>query len=135
MEIHNFLLMIIFKKKNLTINKTTFSVPNLERDVKTIFEYNPVYSDNPFEVCLNTECQENITIYDFKKGNYYKIFVKLDNSNEKEIILPGFQFYDVNYNGNYDTNDIFIFKNNVEGLKIKILFLSLIIVYFCILLL
>ena len=70
--------MIIFKKKNLTINKTTFSVPNLERDVKTIFEYNPVYSDNPFEVCLNT-------------------------------------------------NDIFIFKNNVEGLKIKILFLSLII--------
>ena len=63
------------------ISYITYSIPNLERDVTVIFDYNGncspfTINENPFKVCHNNDCKENIKTYDFKKGESYKIMVK-----------------------------------------------------------
>ena len=118
-------------------NEITFSVPNLDRDVNAIFNFsssNPLIGwkdlENPFKVCHKNDCLENLYGYEFKKGESYKIMVKVnkctDDENSKYIIIPGFTFYDQNYNGDYSPDDILDVSN---GLKIKLLFISLILLF------
>ena len=117
----------------------TFSVPNLERNATVIFKYNPknikyanLTIDNPFKVCHKNSCKEYINTYDFKKGESYKIYVKMTRikdahyHNSDVILVPGFTFYDQNYNGTFSPDDI-IDEDASNNLKIKLLFISLII--------
>lgn len=133
----------------LSISDLTFSIPNLERDVTVNFEYNNTvyyYSEyiieNPFKICQKNNCQQNISTYDFKKGESYKIIVKTTRIQEKDeegedqevILIPGFTFYDKNYNGTFSPDDIIDDdekkKNASNNLKIKLLFISLIFILF-----
>ena len=129
------------------ISHLTFSVPNLDRDVTVKFEYNKVNEKpnetkyiverNPFKVCRGNKCEENITLYEFKKGESYKIFVDTtivkNEFNDNLVLVPGFTFYDVNYDGGFYPDDIIEEEeddNNASlGLKINKLFQSLIILF------
>ena len=129
-----------FKKYDIPTH-LTFSINNLDRDVTVKFDYNPeikffsqsYYFDNPFEVCIENNCKNNITSYDFKKGNSYKIKVNMlliEEGNNFKYVIPGFEFYDINYKGidspddieydndkdNDDDNDK---DNYYRGLKLK----------------
>ena len=71
-----------------------YSIDNAERDVTFIFNFKDTIPGktvkNPFKVCHGEECQEDITTYDFKKGESYKIYATVYNS-----ILPAFSFHDI----------------------------------------
>ena len=118
----------------LDISQLTYSVPNLDRDVTAKFEFNDeieihgeIYTiDNPFKVCHGKDCTENISTYDFKKGESYVITVnvkKVIKDNEILYLVPGFSFYDIKYNGKYSPDDIII--NYFKSLKINYIILSL----------
>ena len=47
-------------------------------------------AQNPFEICHGEECIKNITTYDFKKGESYKIYARI-----YKYILPAFSFHDI----------------------------------------
>lgn len=123
----------------VSASQLTFSVPKLDRDVNAKFEYsNSVYIhgdtfniENPFKVCHGKECEENLSTYEFKKGESYEISVKVskvtNEYDDKYIIIPGFTFYDIKYNGTYSPDDILdVDTNSANGLKAKLLFISLI---------
>ena len=95
----------------------TYSVPNLERNVIAKFEYNSdcdpfTINENPFKVCHDDDCEENIETYSFQKGESYKIMVKLQKMKKNEddsdfyYVLPGYTFYDKDYNGEDSDDDI-----------------------------
>ena len=123
----------------VSVSQLTFSVPKLDRDVTANFEYNKKADierdsftiENPFKVCHGKDCEENLSTYEFKKGESYEINVKVskvrDEYNDKYIIIPGFTFYDQKYNGTYSPDDILdVDTNSANGLKAKLLFISLI---------
>lgn len=123
----------------ISVSQLTFSVPKLDRDVNAKFEYsNNVYIDgdpftieNPFKVCHGKECEENLSTYEFKKGESYEVSVKVskvaNEDDDKYIIIPGFTFYDSKYNGTYSPDDILDGDTSyASGLKAKLLFISLI---------
>jgi len=72
-----------------------FSIDNAERDVTFIFKYNQK-AKNPFEVCHGEECQKDITTYDFKKGESYKIYARS---------FPSFSFHDIDKEDESDSTD------------------------------
>ena len=100
------------------ISYITYSVPNLERDVMVTFDYNGncgpfTIEENPFKVCHNNDCKENIETYDFQKGESYTIMVKLQKIKNPEnslayYVLPGYTFHDINYNGIDSDDDIIV---------------------------
>ena len=107
-NINHQLSEFLFKKQDFS--ELTFSITDLDRDVVVKFDYNPevkIYSssievENPFEVCYQNNCKGNITSYIFKKGFSYEVKVKLTVIKETNVfkyLLPGFEFYDVKYNG------------------------------------
>ena len=86
-------------------NAITYDITNLKRDYTIIFKYqkemkiNYTYYNisNPFVVCRKNECKENITIYNFTKGESYKIIIKfepIEDSGRNYIILAGYTFYE-----------------------------------------
>ena len=114
----------VFRNSIMKITQLNFSVPKLERDVNAIFEYNKTYEnehydirrrglENPFEVCHNQNCTENVSSYSFKKGESYEITIKSYKFNKEDLsIIPGFSFYDQKYNGTYSTGDIIDSEDN-----------------------
>ena len=123
-------------KAFMSLSQITFSVPNLDRDITAKFEYNKTSVDiygstfnieNPFKVCKGKKCIDNVNTYDFEKGESYEINIKVSQVKTKEgwdyIIVPGFTFYDQNYNGTYSPDDIL---DEANVLKIKFFILSLI---------
>ena len=117
--------------KKILGNELTFSVQKLEKDVTTRFQYNnkvkiinSYYTlENPFQVCLNNDCQKIVRDYKFEKGKSYKIKVKITRMtniyNNKFIIVPGFTFYEIN---NVPSDDS---ENYSKDLEIKLLFIFL----------
>ena len=71
-----------------------FSIDNAERDVTFIFKYNEK-AKNPFEICHGEECQKDITTYDFKKGESYKIYARS---------FPAFSFHDIDKKDDDETD-------------------------------
>ena len=58
----------------------TYSLDNAEKDTK--FKYNDNFNyeadkiaNNPLKICHKGECNSNITTYDIKKGESYKIYI------------------------------------------------------------
>ena len=80
-----------------------YSIDNAERDVTFIFNFKDTIPGktvkNPFKVCHGEECQEDITTYDFKKGESYKIYATVYNS-----ILPAFSFHDIDKKDDDETD-------------------------------
>lgn len=80
-----------------------YSIDNAERDVTFVFIYKDTISGetvkNPFKVCHGEECQEDITTYDFKKGESYKIYTTVYDS-----ILPSFSFHDIDKKDDDETD-------------------------------
>ena len=114
----------VFRNSIKKITQLNCSVPKLERDVNAIFEYNRTYEnehydkrrrilENPFEVCHNQDCIENVSSYSFKKGESYEIIIKSYKLNKEDLsIIPRFSFYDQKYNGTYSTGDIIDSEDN-----------------------
>ena len=130
-------------RKNLTSTSAvflvaTFLVPNFRANSNIKFEYvEKVFYyekfENPFKVCHENVCKENVTNYYFEKGKSYQIYVKLlrvlqDSSSRYDYAVPPFRFYaedsveeysndDINY-----TNPTHVFAYYViydENMKIK----------------
>ena len=93
-----------------SISKLTFLVPNFRTNSTITFEYEQIYENfkNPFQVCHEGTCKENVTTYDFKQGQSYEIYVKLQeiDTYEGEYGLPPFTFYAQDYNDIYSNDDI-----------------------------
>ena len=124
---------------NTEITNLTFLVQNLEKDVNAIFEFNKksaemsqtiMYINNPFFVCEGNNCQKEVRRYTFKKGKTYTI--KITYSTRQNYFffyaIPGFTFYDENYNGNYYEDDVIL--NGDIGLTLKYLLICLMLLLF-----
>ena len=83
-------------------SKLTFVIDKAEKDVTFVFKYNneikdifvePIKVPNPFQVCHKTDCKDDITTYDFKKGESYKINVKYAEVGN-HYVFPSLSFYD-----------------------------------------
>ena len=77
-----------------TNDSMIFSIDNAERDVTFIFKYKE-NAQNPFEICHGEECIKNITTYDFKKGESYKIYARS---------FPAFSFHDIDKKDDDETD-------------------------------
>ena len=78
-----------------------YSISNLEEDVFVNFFYKNdsiryqdriVEIENPFKVCLKDDCQENVKNFKFRKGNDYKIYLKIQHLINQEYRIPAFSF-------------------------------------------
>ena len=89
----------------------TYVISNAEKDVTLNFQYTEKDEElrdevipNPFKVCQESICLTNITTYDFKKGESYKIHVAFQELEHYQA-LPAFSFADKDYkepSGNTD---------------------------------
>ena len=120
------------------ITNLTFIVQNLEKDVNATFEFNKTSAKmqqiiftikNPFTVCEGKKCQSEVSRYLFKKGKTYSIQVNYMVFQNFLIYygIPGFTFYDQNYDGNYYEDDVIL--NGVDGLTLKYLLICLILLF------
>ena len=89
-----------------------YSVQNLSRDIPVIFKYEKeikasqlvVNCKNPYKVCHGTDCQEDVNTYVFKKGEQYKIYLKLTSTSYmfvKIYAIPSISFYELKCQGKY----------------------------------
>ena len=123
---------------NTDVTNLTFMVQNLEKDVNVTFKYNEksaemiqmiIIIENPFTVCEGNNCQSKVSRYTFKKGKTYTI--KVNYTPYKYIFyfyaIPGFTFYDENYDGNYYEDDVIL--NGDIGLTLKYLLICLMLLF------
>ena len=89
-----------------------FLVPNFRGNLSIKFEYKEkaFYSfTNPFKVCHENVCEENISNYYFEEGNSYEIYVKAQKikfGEEIDYMIAPFTFYPEDYNGTYYDDDL-----------------------------
>ena len=68
--------------------------------------------ENPFEVCNENVCEENVTSYYFEEGNSYQIYIKLlkalhdGSSTRYNYVIPPFRFYSNDSDEEYSNDDI-----------------------------
>ena len=130
------------KRKKLDISQLTFSVPNFERNATAVFEFNNTIiideknydMENPFKVCHGGICTTNLDSYDFNEGESYTITVKVTKVTEDNFIyyiIPGFTFYDINYNGTYSPDDIIDIysEDNSDILKVGFILILLLLIF------
>ena len=96
-----------------SISKLTFLVPNFRTNSTITFEYKEkVDIDtyvNPFKVCHENVCKENVTKYYFEKGKSYQIYVKIQKVSEftnTVYAVPPFKFYAEDADEEYSNDDI-----------------------------
>ena len=104
--------------------KLTFLVPNFRTNSNIKFEYVEKVTrfekfQNPFQVCHENVCKENVTSYYFEKGKSYQIYVKLlrvlqDSSSRYDYAVPPFRFYAEDSVEEYSNDDI---KYTYDGVK------------------
>ena len=76
--------------------------------------------ENPFKVCHENVCKENVTNYYFEKGKSYQIYVKLlkvleeGSSTRYDFVVPPFKFYAEDSVEEYSNDDI---KYTYDGVK------------------
>ena len=97
----------------------TYSINSVDKDTKLKFKYNEnfTYEDdkiatNPLKICHKGECDYNITTYDIKKGESYKIYIIINAY--KKMLIGNETFINVYYLPSYS----FSF-NDKEELKIE----------------
>ena len=102
------------KQYDESMSKLTFLVPNFRTNSTITFEYSEKvsgFSDfvNPFKVCHENVCKENVTKYYFEKGKSYQIYVKIQKVSEftnTVYAVPPFKFYAENADEEYSNDDI-----------------------------
>ena len=84
---------------------------------------------NPFKVCEGKNCQSEVSSYLFKKGKTYSIQVNYMVFKNFLIYygIPGFTFYDQNYDGKYYEDDVIL--NGVDGISLKYLLICLMLLF------
>lgn len=95
-------------------SKLTFLVPNFRNNSNIYFKYVQNLSNyspfpNPFEVCDEIACFENVTKFYFEKGKSYKIYVhlkKVKYISSECYAVPPFSFYAEDFNEIYSNDDI-----------------------------
>ena len=95
-------------------SKLTFLVPNFRTNSNITFEYvEKVWYyekfENPFKVCHENVCKENVTSYYFEKGKSYQIYVKTQKVleyQETRYAVPPFRFYANDSDEEYSNDDI-----------------------------
>ena len=76
--------------------------------------------ENPFKVCHENVCKENVTNYYFEKGKSYQIYVKLlkvleqDSSTNYDYVVPPFKFYAEDSDKEYFNDDITYIYDGVK---------------------
>ena len=123
---------------NTNITNLTFIVQNLEKDVNATFEFNKTSAKmqqiiftikNPFTVCEDKNCQSEVSSYVFKKGKTY--FIQVNYMVYENFLIyygiPGFTFYNQDYDGNYYEDDVIL--NGVDGLTLKYLLICLMLLF------
>ena len=90
-------------------SKLTFLVPNFRTNSNITFEYlerTSFYSfKNPFMVCHEKICKENVSSYYFEKGKSYQIYVKVQKVS-LFYAIPPFKFYAEDSEEKYSNDDI-----------------------------
>ena len=99
-----------------SMSKLTFLVPNFRANSIISFEYTKNVNhfspfENPFKVCHENVCKENVTSYYFEQGKSYQIYVKLlkelgDSPASYYYFVPPFSFYAEDYDEEYSNDDI-----------------------------
>ena len=83
-------------------SKLTYVIDKAEKSATFDFKYANEIKDkydekinvpNPFQVCHGNDCKDNISTYDFKQGESYKIYIKY-NKIGNYYVFPSFSFYD-----------------------------------------
>ena len=108
--------------------KLTYVINKADKDVIFKFNYNKkmnidshqVQVENPFQICHGEECLDNISTYEFEKGESYKIYLNINKISIFPLdhyYLPLFSFYDKDKDG---TN------NSPLNLKLNLWIISLI---------
>ena len=81
-----------------------YSIENTEKDAILEFKYNnnfkvkeDLLAPNPLKICQKEQCKTNITTYDIKKGESYKIYIKTNiietGTFQYLFCLPSFSFH------------------------------------------
>ena len=97
-----------------SMSKLTFLVPNFRANSIISFEYTKNVNhfspfENPFKVCHENVCKENVTSYYFEKGKSYQIYVKTQKVleyQETRYAVPPFRFYANDSDEEYSNDDI-----------------------------
>ena len=88
---------------NYKENPNMYRVNNLKNDIYVYFDYSldrysydeEIYP-NPFEICnKNNECEKNITIYKFEKGNNYTIYINSISKDNRYYYFPSYFFFPI----------------------------------------
>ena len=93
------------------LSPLTYAINNASKTVQFKFEFEKTIKEpyegtyevsNPFIVCHEQECENEVTSFDFKKGESYLIKINIQKvTNTKDEItyyaIPKFSFADVNY--------------------------------------
>ena len=94
-------------------DQLTFLVPNFRANLTIKFEYQKQASSfsftNPFKVCHENVCKENIDNYYFVEGKSYEIYVKTQKvkyGDSMYYIIAPFSFYPKDYDGTYYNDDL-----------------------------
>ena len=95
----------------------TYVIDDADKNVTFKFTYNKKSTSelpNPFIVCHGEDCKGNIETYDFKKGQSYKIIVKIVRSKDGRTDaydFPSFRFGDIN--GDWPASYSFNIRTNL----------------------
>ena len=105
-----------------------YSVDKAERDVILQFKYNKfiIYKNsityNPLKICHGEICQNNITNYEIKKGESYKIYIStnfLEDWPKYIHYLPSFSF---------NFTEIILKKSNLSSVLITCIIIGVILI-------
>ena len=96
-----------------SIPQLTFLVPNFRANLSINFKYQKQAEaatfTNPFKVCHENTCGENVDNYYFEEGKSYEIYVKAQKiigENKNYYAIAPFTFYPDDYDGIYYDDDL-----------------------------
>lgn len=112
----------------------TYSIDNVFKDTKLKFKYNDKFNyeadkiaTNPLKICHRGQCTSNITTYDIKKGEHYKMYIIVNVYRRRYqktefynniYYLPSFSFSFDDKEEIKVANEKFLFLNNLTKTKI-----------------
>ena len=83
---------------NTALNPEIYKINNLKNDVNVFFAYKALNEtnfnyNNPFKICDNQKCEDNIIIYKFIKGNNYTIYI--NSIGFSNFYYPSYYFFPI----------------------------------------
>ena len=101
---YDFYWYLNFKIKEFEKARLTYSIDKAEKNVILQFKYNQQqitsfgrFAPNPIEICYREQCKTNITIYEIKKGESYKVYINLYTDVGENYAFYSLPFYSFNF--------------------------------------